>query len=83
MVLVVVLHVSGAWIVTGGTNAGVMKHVGEAVRDFGLTSERKVTTIGIAPWGCVQNKELLMNVIFEILINIIIFIFSFFYLIFS
>ncbi|XP_059152108.1 transient receptor potential cation channel subfamily M member-like 2 isoform X2 [Physella acuta] len=52
---------TGAWIVTGGTNAGVMKHVGEAVRDFGLTSERKVTTIGIAPWGCVQNKELLIN----------------------
>ncbi|CAL1536039.1 unnamed protein product, partial [Lymnaea stagnalis] len=52
---------TGAWIVTGGTNAGVMKHVGEAVRDFGLTSEGRVTTIGIASWGCVQNKEHLIN----------------------
>ncbi|XP_035828049.1 transient receptor potential cation channel subfamily M member-like 2 isoform X2 [Aplysia californica] len=52
---------TGAWIVTGGTNTGVMKHVGEAVRDFGLTSEGRVMTIGIAPWGCVQNKEHLIT----------------------
>ncbi|GFR76765.1 transient receptor potential cation channel subfamily M member 2-like [Elysia marginata] len=48
---------TGAWIVTGGSNAGVMKHVGEAVRDFGLTAEGRVMTIGIASWGAVQNKE--------------------------
>ena len=48
---------TGAWIVTGGSNAGVMKHVGEAVRDFGLTAEGRVMTIGIASWGSVQNKE--------------------------
>ncbi|KAH9505775.1 Transient receptor putative cation channel sub M member 2 [Bulinus truncatus] len=52
---------TGAWIVTGGTYAGVMKHVGEAVRDFGLTSQGRVTTIGIATWGCVQNKEYLIR----------------------
>ncbi|CAG5118818.1 unnamed protein product, partial [Candidula unifasciata] len=52
---------TGAWIVTGGTNAGVMKHVGEAVRDFGLTSEGRVITIGIASWGCVQSKEQLIS----------------------
>ena len=46
---------------TGGTNAGVMKIVGEAVRDFGLTSEGRVMTLGIAPWGCVQNKERLIS----------------------
>ncbi|XP_067687429.1 transient receptor potential cation channel subfamily M member-like 2 [Haliotis asinina] len=52
-----------AWIVTGGTNAGVMKHVGEAVRDFGLTTEahKKVICIGVAPWGCVQDKEGLID----------------------
>ena len=48
---------TGAWIVTGGTNAGVMKHVGEAVRDYGLTADGRVICIGIAPWGCVQNRE--------------------------
>uniref|UniRef100_A0AAV2J679 TRPM SLOG domain-containing protein n=1 Tax=Knipowitschia caucasica TaxID=637954 RepID=A0AAV2J679_KNICA len=28
----------GAWILTGGTNTGVMKHVGQAVRDHALSS---------------------------------------------
>lgn len=53
--------IAGAWIVTGGTNAGVMKHVGEAVRDFGLTSEGRVMAIGIASWGCIQSKEQLIS----------------------
>ncbi|KAL8572120.1 hypothetical protein ACOMHN_052917 [Nucella lapillus] len=48
---------TGAWIVTGGTNTGVMKHVGEAVRDYGLTAEGRVICIGITPWGCVQSRE--------------------------
>lgn len=36
-----------------------MKHVGEAVRDYGLTAEGQVIAIGVAPWGCVQDKHLL------------------------
>jgi len=54
---------TGAWIVTGGTHAGVMKHVGEAVKDFGIasTSKNPVITIGIAPWGCIQNKNVLID----------------------
>jgi len=49
--------------VTGGTHAGVMKHVGEAVKDFGIasTSKNPVITIGIAPWGCIQNKNVLID----------------------
>ncbi|XP_076456247.1 transient receptor potential cation channel subfamily M member-like 2 isoform X2 [Babylonia areolata] len=50
---------TSAWIVTGGTNTGVMKHVGEAVRDYGLTAEGRVICIGFAPWGCVQNRNVL------------------------
>lgn len=40
-----------------------MKHVGEAVKDFGLASisQNPVVAIGIAPWGCIQNKEQLIN----------------------
>ena len=40
-----------------------MKHVGEAVKDFGLTSssQNPVVAIGIAPWGCIQNRELLVS----------------------
>ncbi|KAL3836664.1 hypothetical protein ACJMK2_022086 [Sinanodonta woodiana] len=56
-------HSTGAWIITGGTHAGVMKHVGEAVKDYGLTStnQKHVVTIGIAPWGVIQNRDALIN----------------------
>ncbi|KAK7469456.1 hypothetical protein BaRGS_00036522, partial [Batillaria attramentaria] len=52
-------QIPGAWIVTAGTHAGVMKHVGRAVRDCNLTREEPVTAIGVAPWGCVHNRNLL------------------------
>ncbi|WAR04383.1 TRPM2-like protein [Mya arenaria] len=53
----------GAWIVTSGTHAGVVKLIGEAVKDSGIASKNKnqVISIGIAPWGCVQNKEALID----------------------
>ncbi|XP_052091143.1 transient receptor potential cation channel subfamily M member-like 2 isoform X6 [Mytilus californianus] len=54
---------TGAWIVTGGTNTGVMKHVGEAVRDYGLTSTTgaPVVAIGVATWGCIHKKKDLIS----------------------
>ncbi|XP_064643438.1 transient receptor potential cation channel subfamily M member-like 2 isoform X2 [Lineus longissimus] len=54
---------TGAWIITGGMHAGVMKYVGQAVKEFELsqTSKAKVTAIAIATWGCVQNRELLID----------------------
>ncbi|XP_033724836.1 transient receptor potential cation channel subfamily M member-like 2 isoform X2 [Pecten maximus] len=54
---------TGAWIITGGTNTGVMKHVGESVRDYGLTSvsSTPVVAIGIATWGVIQNKQELIS----------------------
>jgi hypothetical protein len=44
-----------AWISTGGTNAGVMKHVGEAVakqRHYETAGgqEKKIVVLGIANW---------------------------------
>lgn len=54
----------GAWIITGGSHTGVMKQVGEAVRDFSLgssCSEGEVVTIGIATWGTVHNREGLVH----------------------
>ena len=57
------LHV-GAWIITGGTNAGVMEFVGEAVKDHMLTtgsSKQKVVALGIATWGIVDNKDALTD----------------------
>ncbi|XP_044531649.1 transient receptor potential cation channel subfamily M member 2 [Gracilinanus agilis] len=61
--LVKVAQTTGAWIITGGSHAGVMKQVGEAVRDFSLSSsykEGEVITIGIATWGTVHNRESLI-----------------------
>ncbi|KAK6180329.1 hypothetical protein SNE40_012504 [Patella caerulea] len=53
---------TGAWIVTGGTNTGVMKHVGEAMKEISITDERnRVVAIGVAPWGCIQNRENLIS----------------------
>ncbi|XP_078332506.1 transient receptor potential cation channel subfamily M member-like 2 isoform X3 [Crassostrea virginica] len=61
--LMKVARSTGAWIITGGTNAGVMKHVGEAVRDYGLVSAstNPIIVIGVATWGCIQNKEDLVD----------------------
>jgi hypothetical protein len=45
--------------ILGGLNEGVAKHVGTALsheRWTGLRRNRLVT-IGIAPWGVVENKE--------------------------
>uniref|UniRef100_A0A3Q2YLD3 Transient receptor potential cation channel, subfamily M, member 2 n=1 Tax=Hippocampus comes TaxID=109280 RepID=A0A3Q2YLD3_HIPCM len=51
--LIKVAQTTGAWIITGGTNTGVMKHVGQAVRDYSLSSsmQGQIVTIGLATWG--------------------------------
>nr|XP_031316590.1 transient receptor potential cation channel subfamily M member 2 isoform X1 [Camelus dromedarius]XP_031316591.1 transient receptor potential cation channel subfamily M member 2 isoform X1 [Camelus dromedarius]XP_031316592.1 transient receptor potential cation channel subfamily M member 2 isoform X1 [Camelus dromedarius]XP_031316593.1 transient receptor potential cation channel subfamily M member 2 isoform X1 [Camelus dromedarius] len=62
--LVKVAQTTGAWIITGGSHTGVMKQVGEAVRDFSLSSsynEGEVVTIGIATWGTVHNRDSLIH----------------------
>ncbi|KAJ8364315.1 hypothetical protein SKAU_G00131460 [Synaphobranchus kaupii] len=56
---------TGAWILTGGLREGVGRCVGEAVRDHGTAApslaQTKVITLGIAPWGLVQNRQQLIN----------------------
>ncbi|XP_015242883.1 PREDICTED: transient receptor potential cation channel subfamily M member 6-like isoform X3 [Cyprinodon variegatus] len=47
---------TGAWIITDGVNTGVSKYVGEAVKLFGGHDLRKRNTIGIAPWGMIDNN---------------------------
>ncbi|XP_037136394.1 transient receptor potential cation channel subfamily M member 2 [Syngnathus acus] len=61
--LIKVAQTTGAWIITGGTNTGVMKHVGQAVRDYSLSSsmQGQIVTIGLATWGVIHNKEVLVN----------------------
>ncbi|CAF4998671.1 unnamed protein product, partial [Rotaria sp. Silwood1] len=45
-----------AWIITGGTNTGIMKLVGEIVQQNPDRS-RPIHLIGIATWGCVSGVE--------------------------
>jgi len=53
---------AGAWIVTGGTKTGVMKLVGEAVRDYMLPNDKqKLVAIGIAVLRRIVNWEEIKN----------------------
>lgn len=59
-----VSYVSDAWITTGGTNAGIMEIVGEAVREHMLQNgafEQNVVVLGIVTWGIILNKAALRD----------------------
>uniref|UniRef100_K1RG60 Transient receptor potential cation channel subfamily M member 3 n=1 Tax=Magallana gigas TaxID=29159 RepID=K1RG60_MAGGI len=51
----------GTWIITGGTQSGVWELMGDAVKDHNSSWERKndVVVLGVAPWGCVANRQAL------------------------
>uniref|UniRef100_A0A096LUR1 Transient receptor potential cation channel, subfamily M, member 2 n=1 Tax=Poecilia formosa TaxID=48698 RepID=A0A096LUR1_POEFO len=61
--LIKVAQTTSAWIITGGTHAGVMRHVGQAVREYALSNTRrqKIVAIGVAPWGVIHNKAALVH----------------------
>ncbi|CAF1177228.1 unnamed protein product [Didymodactylos carnosus] len=48
---------TGAWIITGGLNTGIMKLIGEIVRvkPVSKLKSRPINLIGIATWGCVAG----------------------------
>ncbi|XP_027251791.1 transient receptor potential cation channel subfamily M member 8 isoform X3 [Cricetulus griseus] len=52
-----------AWILTGGTHYGLMKYIGEVVRDNTISrnSEENIVAIGIAAWGMVSNRDTLIR----------------------
>ena len=61
---------TGAWIITGGTNTGVMRHVGDAVKGHTVMSrgaqalkdeESQLHLIGIATWGIVDHRRDLID----------------------
>ncbi|XP_053733768.1 transient receptor potential cation channel subfamily M member 2-like [Synchiropus splendidus] len=58
--LIKVTQITGAWIMTDGTDTGVMRHGGRAVKDFSLGSDQ-VVTIGVATWGIIHNRETLVD----------------------
>ncbi|KAH0621730.1 hypothetical protein JD844_023341 [Phrynosoma platyrhinos] len=61
--LIYIAQSKGAWIFTGGTHYGLMKYIGEVVRDntISRSSEESVVAIGIAAWGMVSNRESLIR----------------------
>ncbi|XP_053141267.1 transient receptor potential cation channel subfamily M member 8-like isoform X2 [Hemicordylus capensis] len=61
--LIYIAQSKGAWIFTGGTHYGLMKYIGEVVRDntISRTSEENVVAIGIAAWGMVSNRDSLIR----------------------
>ncbi|CAF4817676.1 unnamed protein product [Rotaria sp. Silwood1] len=54
--LLKVASTTGAWIVTGGMNTGIMKLVGEIV-EMNPSHRRRIHLIGIATWGCVAGRD--------------------------
>ncbi|XP_063170381.1 transient receptor potential cation channel subfamily M member 1 [Candoia aspera] len=48
---------TAAWIFTGGVSTGIIRHVGDALKDHSSKSRGRICAIGIAPWGIVENKE--------------------------
>ena len=53
-----------AWLITAGTNTGVVKEVGEALNNFRYKNEKHaldVPCIGIGSWGYTAGKEQLTN----------------------
>jgi transient receptor potential cation channel subfamily M protein 2 len=56
---------TNAWIITSGSYIGVMRAVGEAVRDgqamhMTVNDTHQLRCIGIAPWGYVLNRHCLV-----------------------
>ncbi|KAL3998389.1 Ion transport family protein [Acanthocheilonema viteae] len=54
---------TGAWIITAGIDAGVVRHVARALDEAGISARMrsKVVTIGIAPWGLLKRHEKLIG----------------------
>uniref|UniRef100_A0A8C5KNX4 non-specific serine/threonine protein kinase n=1 Tax=Jaculus jaculus TaxID=51337 RepID=A0A8C5KNX4_JACJA len=59
--LVKAAETTGAWIITEGINSGVSKHVGDALKAHSSKTLRKIWTVGIPPWGVIENKRELIG----------------------
>ncbi|KAK6494322.1 transient receptor potential cation channel subfamily M member 6-like isoform X2 [Huso huso] len=55
--LIKAAQTTGAWIVTEGINKGISRHVGDALKAYGSQHLQKICTIGITPWGVIENQS--------------------------
>ena len=65
--LIAAVKATNGWLMSAGTNSGVMKLVGEAVEEGqflvsdGPTVKRGIKAIGLCNWGMVENNLQLIN----------------------
>ena len=65
--LIAAVKATNGWLMTAGTNTGVMKLVGDAVEEGqflvsdGPTVKRGIKAFGICNWGMVENNHQLVN----------------------
>ena len=54
-----VVGMTDAWVICGGTNAGVMKYVGEAMADLNQAGGDHIVAplIGVATWGVIRGRK--------------------------
>ena len=54
-------RLGNVWLVSAGTDTGVMKILGTAVRSIEAEGEVQIPLIGIAPFGATNSRELLVR----------------------
>ena len=52
---------SQIWIITAGTDTGVVKHIGDMLEKYIPKYRKNIVAIGIAPWGVVSGRESLIG----------------------
>ncbi|XP_077992879.1 transient receptor potential cation channel subfamily M member 8-like [Glandiceps talaboti] len=58
---------TSTWLLTGGTNIGIVKAVGDAVREgqrmqwVGGKAKRTVRCLGVVPWGYIEDHDALVS----------------------
>jgi transient receptor potential cation channel subfamily M protein 2 len=54
---------TNAWLITGGTNEGIMRLIGESVKEQTLDPETKLVVLGLVNWTTIlNNHQLIRNV---------------------
>lgn len=59
--IIKVANTSHIWIITAGTDTGVVKHIGDMLKEHFPRSTNNLIVIGIAPWGVVNEKDSLIG----------------------
>ena len=56
----VFISFTDSWIITSGTDAGIMKTVGQAVKEYLVTSpDKRPVVLGMGIWDKVHNNAVL------------------------